>query len=598
MRSSHMFVFFASIFMPVLNSSCDIQGDDRGADFEILSQLSAAASRIELRGTGPESYAARREHYIDACLANQPGHKSNLVLQAYRGLPLNVAELQKKIDTVFANNGGSDFELSDLVRILYLGPGYYEEAIKNAAAGFRFWLTKGDKNHVWWSENHAILFMSSHWLLSERYGWRGYDFEHLRTRLKQWLTLKTSYGYYEFYSKVYMPYSLAGVLNLADFAQDQEIAALAKQAAQRLLRDLLMMTNDQGTAYSVAGRDYWRVGLRAYGHNHNRLIYLLTGAGQESDISPSQGGVMLATSSLDVSGVYTYWGVPMNTRIDLGHPLSSIDSINASLTSDDKIIFHWNAGAYFSPDQAASSKALVDKYDWWENGQFAEYKGFKGVSPALVGSLAGTMAPLVRGSVLASAAVNIYKNGSTLLTSLEKWNQGRKGYQSIPWIATTGKNAVWTVSGRGRSLPGEGDGCENNGLPYITQSGNVALMQYHAEAVVKAAGNAEVLLYWPSTGWDENIRSGKWNIGREGDSYLAVRAYTDQTTPGGDRWCDSDYQAWVVVVGNQATHGSFAAFVSMIQAASITNEMEWHGWTRKFASRLKVDGKSLWLIFP
>jgi hypothetical protein len=102
---------------------------------------------------------------------------------------------------------------------------------------------------------------------------------NLDNRLRHYLRLKVNYGFYEFFSSVYSPYCLSGLLNLADFAQDTEIKTLATLASQRLLKELLMITNDQGCVLSNSRKKLFRKYENAYDQNHNNLIYLLTGFG-------------------------------------------------------------------------------------------------------------------------------------------------------------------------------------------------------------------------------------------------------------------------------------------------------------------------------
>src|SRR5690606_26438907 len=102
--------------------------------------------------------------------------------------------------------------------------------------------------------NHMIMWMSSDWLLHERYG-KTID-GNLRNRLVHYLEMKIQYGFYEFFSSTYAPYAFSGLVNLADFSQDVQIKNLATQAAQKLLSDILLLTNDKGVFYPVAGRNY------------------------------------------------------------------------------------------------------------------------------------------------------------------------------------------------------------------------------------------------------------------------------------------------------------------------------------------------------
>ena len=174
-----------------------------------------------------------------------------------------------------------------------------------------------------------IMWMSSDWLLHEKYG-KIVD-STLDQRLRHYLHLKVQYGFYEFNSSVYGPYCLSGLLNLADFSQDVEIKTLATQAAQRLLKSFLLETNDKGTYFPVAGRNYYGKYDTPYDQNHNNLIYLLTGFG-EAPSQASHAGGFLSTSSIPVDSVINSWTPIVNTHFTLGHTLQDgISNINNTM---------------------------------------------------------------------------------------------------------------------------------------------------------------------------------------------------------------------------------------------------------------------------
>src|SRR5690606_19378484 len=103
-------------------------------------------------------------------------------------------------------------------------------------------------------------------------------------------------GFYEFFSSTYAPYAFSGLVNLADFSQDVQIKNLATQAAQKLLSDILLLTNDKGVFYPVAGRNYPGRYITPYHQNINNVIYLLTGFGEAPQGGASAAGPFLATS--------------------------------------------------------------------------------------------------------------------------------------------------------------------------------------------------------------------------------------------------------------------------------------------------------------
>jgi hypothetical protein len=181
------------------------------------------------------AYEQRRTAYINTALSNFNGDA--ITIQAYQGVPVNLPSLYALTSTI-TTKSTVDFDIVKLVRVLCLSSGQYDTIILPALNSIPFWLTKSDTLRGYWSENHMIQWMSSDWLLHERYN-KTVD-ANLDYRLRHYLRMKVKYGFYEFFSSTYAPYCLSGLLNLADFAQDTEIKTLATQAAQRLLADTLL----------------------------------------------------------------------------------------------------------------------------------------------------------------------------------------------------------------------------------------------------------------------------------------------------------------------------------------------------------------------
>ena len=179
-------------------------------------------------------YEQRKQDYTDSSLINGGGTK--LILQAYRGLPLDTADLNAMLSDI-STGQTSDFDIIELIRILYLTNGTYDAAILPVILAVPYWVNNGDLVRNYWSENHMIMWMGSDWLLHEKYN-KPID-NRLEARLKHYLQLKVQFGFYEFFSSVYGPYELSGLLNLADFSQDTVIKNLATQASQLLLKDFL-----------------------------------------------------------------------------------------------------------------------------------------------------------------------------------------------------------------------------------------------------------------------------------------------------------------------------------------------------------------------
>lgn len=576
------------------------------------------------------AFKTRVENYIDVSLGMTS--KFNIILHAYRNQDINSDDLQNILDAVEVNTENASFIIPDLVRLLFFNTTAmkYESVIKAAAQKFHFWISQNDKNSVWWTENKSILYLSSHFLFNQLYGWSAHDTDHLRERLLHWLQLKIKYGFYELGSRVYSPYTLKGLLNLVDFCEDKVIQTKAVEVAQLLLRHLLLSANEQGVSYSVATRDYWKVILEPTGNNYNKLMYLLTGQADSSDIAPSSIGVYLATTTLDVSPVYTYWDTHVDIKYYSGHVLSDLDSVNSNLSNvDDQILFQWVAGAYFfDHSHAERTKSLLDKYHLWNHTDFVQY----GISEyeyytleqylTLVAQPAAEMKSRgmfvyetkteffiisnsclqCSGTVITGANVSYYKDKSAMLSSMTNWHSGYFGHQAIPWIASTGLLAMFGVVGEGQTLP-VGGTCETKGLPFVVQSHNLALIKYQPDATLKAAtlaegGNVDVLFRWPFDLFDETVTSGNWTVSREGDTYVALRAVylpadkVDEVVIGSNYiWSDADPSVWAVIVGNTNVYESFTHFISLLDSCSVSNIMAGDG--QSLTSQISVDGKTL-----
>jgi len=86
-------------------------------------------------------YEQRRNAYVDSCLSHFSTF--DITLQAYRNLPVNAAAF----DTMLAQlpiDGTADFEIVQVVRILFLSNGQYDTVALPILSRIPFWLTSGD----------------------------------------------------------------------------------------------------------------------------------------------------------------------------------------------------------------------------------------------------------------------------------------------------------------------------------------------------------------------------------------------------------------------------------------------------------------------
>ncbi|MDX2002084.1 MAG: T9SS type A sorting domain-containing protein [Chitinophagales bacterium] len=510
-------------------------------------------------------YDQRKEAYIDTALVYFD--KDALPLQAYRGLPLDQTALMNIVNNV-PTRGTVDFDLVVLTRLLFLTNGSYDSIILPPMLNLPYWMNVGDTLRGYWSENHMIMWMSTDWLLHERYG-KPID-STLDTRLRHYLRMKLRYGFYEFQSSVYAPYCLSGLLNLADFAQDAEIKQLASSAAILLLKRLLLVANDIGVYYPSAGRNYYSKYEQPYGQNHSNLLYLLNGRGWNPK-GTSHSGSFLATSTLAIDSVLMNQTDNIDTSFYIGHPIDSLASIHSVLNSTDKTVAQWSGGLYFHPAVATESANLVFNFDLWNHVDFAPFTVFANLPIASIQTLAEGFPASSEGSVLCSETLNVFKHQSVVLTSVQDYLPGKAGFQQFPCVATVGTAPVMTGSGTIKyPWKDRNSNNANEHLPYVQQKHNVALLMYRPEGGNLLLRHPEVALMWPDTAFNEIRENGLWLLGRQNHNYVAVLRPCIDSIDGVKACHLENGQAWVIVVGDSAMYGNFNNFENLVSQASLT----------------------------
>lgn len=560
----------------------------------LISGICFLASNMVQAGN-PE-YEARRVAYIDYALNHVDGDV--LSIQAAKGIPVNQQALRNILDNV-STRQTADFDIIKLVRILMFSHGEYDSLILPVLRPLPFWLEKNETVREYWSENHMIMWMASDWLLHEKYG-KAID-STLDRRLRHYLKLKVQYGFYEFNSTTYAPYCLTGLLNLADFAQDAEIKSLATQAAQKLLKEeILLLTSSKGVLFPTAGRNYPSKYESAYGQNHNSLTYLLTGLGPVEN-GTSHSGAFLATTTVPVDDVISSWKPLLDTVYTQGHTLQNgIQNINNTMSVKDKVIFQWSSGAYFHPDVAQSTFQLLKDLDLWDHYEFDDFRQFSFLPSNLAAGVAEIASPISKSSGIYNPTIAVFKNKAVTLSSLQDFWKGKVGYQQFPIMVNAGTSAVFTLSGTPNTdWDNRPSHNANTHLPYVQQKSNVALVMYRPEKGLALFGykdaKLDVSLHWQNDKFDEIRENGNWLLGREGDGYVAVRrSCTGEIN--GVRACDNpDGQTWVFMVGNSDMYGSFDAFEQKIIQSQYTEKWYFNLPTLQWVyySKIVIDGKTL-----
>lgn len=284
------------------------------------------------------------------------------IVESFRGLPLNERRVNQTLLNLDQDRDAA-FDIVILIRILGFGNFAIDSPAKqnivDTLAPIPFWLEADEETRVYWTENQMIMWMSSEWLLKEQYPNLKQYSATLRDRLVHYLRMKLDWGFVEFFSSVYFPFTLSGLLNLVDFCNDVEIQSLAVQVSQKLLGLVLLVSNDQGEMMAASARN--KVGYYTGDPAIRHVVWMLRGVGEP----PSY--VQHATSFLSTSKLPVYSNV-IKPYVDTGYQgsiyagpsLYESRLYNANLTRVDRTIFQWSMGAYFAPDASADTQYLLD----------------------------------------------------------------------------------------------------------------------------------------------------------------------------------------------------------------------------------------------
>ncbi len=306
------------------------------------------------------------------------------MIQAKLGIPVPQSTIDYYLNRM-ATSGEFDFDLIQIVRVFYFSNGEYEAQLLPGILAGPNWLSPNELKRVYWSENHIIMWTSSAYLLEQKYG--NVLIPDAKKLVEHWLDLKINYGFYEYFSSVYLPFTLSAVLNLVDFSEDPVIQQKAVLVANRLLKEVLMVSNDKGVYYQSSGRTAYAPGeanvfQSPYGSSIHNLIYMLTGFGDTP--KTANASAFLATSTLNVKDIVESWKSKQDTIYSFGHTLSEGFAINSVLSPVNKTIFQWSSGAYFHPDVATQTFSLIKDYNLWDHKEFEEFKTFKNVPVQLI----------------------------------------------------------------------------------------------------------------------------------------------------------------------------------------------------------------------
>jgi len=574
--------------------------------------------------TEPQSdYDSRRKAFVEfSSAAPGRGGRGGLFAQISRlesgSGPIDEGSIRDALSHVDARNDCADFTVCGLLRILLqyadsplLSPDL-SEAISRTLIGFKYWIDEPGEDDMmcFWSENHQIMFHSDEYLAGQLFS--DHTFPNVgetgvwhqaraRDRILRWIDLKSRVGFSEWDSNCYYDEDMAPLLNLADFAEDEEVARRATMILDVMFFDMAV-DSFRGTYGTSHGRTYPGHVLSGRREATSGVQKIAWGLGCFN--SPSNmTAVSLATSRR--------YRVPRAIELlaqDMPDELTNRErqslriedaaELGIRFDDPDTAVLVWGAGKFANQRNVEATLGLADRFRSHRFGivirPYAEavlgtYKELEAQGIPHDGDLDRT--------TLSQVNKVAYRTPDYQLSTAQDYRKGKPGFQQHIWQATLSPDAIVFTLHRGNADE-ERYKYWVGRFPRAVQHKNLLFALYDVpesplpgpktvfppgaggNAVPSPGPSEEELLphtvaAFPRSAFDEVCEASGWVMARKGAGYLALRSQQPaEWTPDGvlrgeGLVAQGRRNIWVCQLGREAVDGAFADWCQRIEEADL-----------------------------
>lgn len=500
----------------------------------------------------------------------------------------------------------SDFYLHGLLRLLIQFGDHPDvpmpvlAAVRRAVLDFKYWPDEpGQDSMCTWSENHHILFASAALLAGQLYpdglftnsGRRGDQMAGIAlARVRRWLNLRLRSGFSEWLSNVYYDEDLVALLNLSDFAAEDDIRRSATELIRLMIADLARHSY-RGVFASTHGRSYEQMKKDPRQEATSELSKLLFGRGVFTAHTGMSSVAMLLSPARHLSDELFELAQeegPVEHRQRMGIRVSDGARWGIGYRDLEDGMTWLTLEAYAHPRTIGLMLRMLDAFGWWENGFFRPFRRYRALlrafrrHPLLHMLVRTNEKDLCRNT---REEVNIYtwKTPEGMLSSAQDYRPGYGGDQQSVWQATLAPLATCFVTHPGREEgPSPNYWTGNGSLPRVGQVEDtlICLFDISASPGMYLTNRLFFTHAWlPRDEFDESRMEGGWIFVRKGKGYLALTARNGLAWHGERRErgpiCEVISQGrqngWICQIGREAEDGSFADFC----ARQIAAHLEW-----------------------
>jgi hypothetical protein len=236
----------------------------------LVAGMAGAAEAAEYWAEPHGDYEGRQKAFLEYAASAQPSPLHAQVARLELGRPLEEKAIRDALVMVRARRDNADYAANALLRIYgYKSPllsAAMRQEIKQALLGFKYWIDEpsGPELAYMWNENHSINYHSAQFLAGQFFPedtftntskpgtWHKAT---ARERLLRWIALRSRSGFQEWDSNNCYVSIMAALLNLAELADDPEIARRSAMLLDVMFFDMAI-DSFRGSYGTSHGRTY------------------------------------------------------------------------------------------------------------------------------------------------------------------------------------------------------------------------------------------------------------------------------------------------------------------------------------------------------
>jgi hypothetical protein len=528
----------------------------------------------------------------------------------------------------------SDFRLVNLVRILYdfadSIPAHAMKEIEEVLLNFRYWWDEpGENSMCYWSENHQILFASAEYLIGQRYpetifpnsGLSGKQhMEKARIRALDWLKMRWNYGFIEYYSSVYYKEDIGALINLIDFAEDEELVIKSQIVMDLLFYDVA--SQSLRTQFSsVSGRAYQRNRMGREAAEFSGLMDYMWGSGDQ--IGPHMMYGMMRSENYEVPPVFREIALDTSTVIikqSNGLDLSELKEEGYYGSDNRSMMMQWGMEAFTNPEVVRNSLAHIRNCNMFSNESLGDFKilnyrllHWLHLEPTVV----RIINPQTNGVAIQKGETYTYRTKDYSMYTVQAHQVGDYGdQQHVFGINMAGHFSVFhnhpaLEKDVDRQSPNYWVGYGH--FPHSMQDRNVNLSIYNLpkkKGLMESALLDYTRAYFPSSDFDTTLMDGPYVFGKKEEAYCALIGATEfsyRDEARDDVIQEGKISFWITEAGSASEDGSFSDFVKRIRANQLSFDKEslvlnyesnQHLYELEYGAAFKVNGKEVNTSYP